>query len=173
MSNSTLTVREVLRYSNHDLLNHLHLIQMNLDLDRIEEAKMVIKQIAEQCKTFSNANKLGVPKTIEWLQTFEWRYPAIKLTLTSNVTRELSCEWDETIEQYLEKTILHVYDTLDPFQEHSLTINVHCDEKVFWLDVKLDGAWQLKSIEMDNTNLTITTNEWTNTSWHYVLSIKE
>ena len=93
--------------------------------------------------------------------------------LTSNVTKELNSKWDETIEQYLEKTILHVYDTLDPFQDQSLTIHVHCDENVFWINVKLDGAWQLKSIEMDNTNLTITTNEWTNTSWHYVLSIKE
>ena len=39
MMEQSLTVREVLRYANHDFLNHLHLIKMNLDLGRIEEAK--------------------------------------------------------------------------------------------------------------------------------------
>jgi stage 0 sporulation protein B (sporulation initiation phosphotransferase) len=173
MSNSSLTVREALRFSNHDLLNHLHLIQMNLDLNRVAEAKDVIHEIAAQCQMFSNANKIGLPKTVEWLQTFKWRFPAIEFTLISDAEMSVNSKWDETIEQYLENTILHVYDTLDPYKQHFLQTTIVSKNGECTIDVKLDGRWQLNPIEKMNTNLTIITNVCTDESWHYVLSIKE
>lgn len=39
MTVSKLTVSEALRFANHDYLNQFHLIQMNLDLGRVDEAK--------------------------------------------------------------------------------------------------------------------------------------
>ena len=47
MMEQPLTVNEVLRYANHDFLNQLHLIQMNFDLGRVEEAKMIINEISD------------------------------------------------------------------------------------------------------------------------------
>lgn len=39
MNNQSLTISEVLRFANHDYVNQLQLIRMNLDLGRIEESK--------------------------------------------------------------------------------------------------------------------------------------
>ena len=85
MIKKPLTVSDVLRYANHDFLNQLHLIQMNLDLQRVEEAKMIIQEVSDHCKMLSNVNRLQLPKTVEWFQTFNWRYPALQMRLTSDV----------------------------------------------------------------------------------------
>ncbi len=173
MSKTSLSVQEALRFANHDFLNHLHLIQMNLDLNRVDEAKQIIGSISKQCNIFSNTNKVGLPRTTEWLQTFEWRYPAISLKLISDVTVPLDVQWDEAIEQYLEKTILHVYDTLDPFTEQQQQITLKCQPNHFSLEAQLIGKWEAEYTKIDNSKLTIHTFTSTNTSWHYVLTIKE
>ena len=38
-----LTVNEILRAANHDFINQLQLIKMNLDLNRIDDAKKIIE----------------------------------------------------------------------------------------------------------------------------------
>lgn len=173
MAKASLSVREALRFANHDFLNHLHLIQLNLDLNRVDEAKQIINSIANECKTFSNAGKIRLPKTLEWLQTFEWRYPSIKMTLKSEVNRALDSKWDESIKQYLENTIIHLHETLDPFIEHELQVELISTDADFKIDVWLHGKWEAEYREIENTKLTIQTYEYTNHSWHYVLSIKE
>ena len=64
MTEQPLTISEVLRFANHDFLNHLHLIQMNLDLNRIEEAKAIIEDISEHCKMRSNVIKTALPAKV-------------------------------------------------------------------------------------------------------------
>lgn len=41
-----LSVSEILRAANHDFINQLQLIKMNLDLNRIDDAKKSSKIIA-------------------------------------------------------------------------------------------------------------------------------
>ena len=120
----SLTVKDVLRFTNHDFLNHLHLIKMNLDLGRIEEAKELINEISEQCRSFSGIGKIGLPKTVEFLQTLKWRYPEFQVALSSDIAEALEEQWDELLVRYLEDTVIHVHERLDAFSEQYMAIDV-------------------------------------------------
>ena len=52
MNNQSLTISEVLRFANHDYVNQLQLIRMNLDLGRIDESKNLFKSIQSNYKYF-------------------------------------------------------------------------------------------------------------------------
>ncbi|MBD8026821.1 Spo0B domain-containing protein [Ureibacillus sp. Re31] len=173
MKTLSLSVNEVLRFANHDYMNQLQLIKMNLDLGRVEEAKKIIEQISEQCKTLSNINKLKLPKTVEWLQTIQWRYPAFQVTLKSNVTSPVDMKKDEQIVEYLEKTVIHVYDNLDPFTEHELTIQIESNESAFHLTFDLIGKWDTHLFEHEVTHLNVQTYEQTTRQWKYALNIEQ
>ena len=41
MEHNDISVNEILRHLMHDYLNQMHLIQMNLDMGRTEEAKQL------------------------------------------------------------------------------------------------------------------------------------
>ena len=172
MGKATLTLQEVLRYSNHDLLNHLHLIRMNLDLNRVDEAKKIIDDIAESYKYYSMTNKLGLTKTALWIQMFKWHYPAIKLQLQCDIESPVEQSWDETIEQYLEKTIIHIYDKLDPFEEQTLNIHIASKEESFSMDFHLVGYWEVEPLQIDS-NLHVQWHEWSNRSCRFEISLKE
>ena len=172
LEKTTLTLLEVLRHSNHDLLNHLHLIQMNLDLNRVDEAKRIIDDIAISCKMFSMTNKLGLTKTALWIQMFKWRYPAIMLQLYCDIESPVEQIWDEVIEQYLEKTIIHVYDKLDPFEEQMMTIHIASKENSFSMAVHLTGHWEAEQLKIDS-DLHVQWHEWSNRSCRFEISLKE
>ncbi|MEO4052130.1 Spo0B domain-containing protein [Solibacillus sp. CAU 1738] len=173
MTVKPLTINEVLRFANHDFLNHLHLIQMNLDLDQVEEAKEIIQNISDHCKILSNLNKTQLTSTLEWLQTFAWRYPAIELTLTSNVLQAVNTKFDEDIVQYLENTIIHVYDELDPFTEQQLQIAIESNADQFQLTFDLKGNWHATQFNKEIKQMHINMIEATNKSLHYILSAKQ
>lgn len=166
---SKLTVSEALRYANHDYLNQLHLIQMNLDLGRVEDAKKVILQQSEHCKIQSNINRLGLKNTVEWLQTVQWRYPALQLQLISDVQASIKEEYDEAIVQYLEKTIIHVYDALDPYTMHQLQLNIEANDKEWSITFHLSGNWQMTPFPIEETIFEVKTYEQTDTIWKYVV----
>ena len=170
MTEQPLTISEVLRFANHDFLNHLHLIQMNLDLDRIEEAKAIIENISEHCKMLSNVNKLQLPLTVEWLQTFAWRFPAIQVVLRSHVDAAANSELDVDIVQYLENTIIHVYDHLDPYTEQQLHMAIETNVDELIITFHLQGKWQAPQFNKKVNHLTIQTIEETNESWKFVLN---
>lgn len=173
MTVSTLTVSEALRYANHDYLNQLHLIQMNLDLGRVEDAKKVIFEQSEYCKMLSNINRLQLINTIEWLHTIQWRYPAFQLQMTSDVSAPIHTKYDEAIVQYLENTIIHVYDALDPYEEHQLQLNIEAEENKWTILVHLTGKWEQFPFSIEQTIFNVDTYEQTNTSWKYVLHMHE
>lgn len=85
MNNQSLTISEVLRFANHDYVNQLQLIRMNLDLGRIDESKKLIQHYSEQLRVFSILNRLQLPQTIEWLQTAGWRYPSLAWKLSGEI----------------------------------------------------------------------------------------
>ena len=170
---SKLTVSEALRYANHDYLNQLHLIQMNLDLGRVDDAKHVILQQSEHCKTLSNINRLGLIDTVEWLHTVHWRYPALQLQLSSHVQAAIDAKYDEAIVQYLEKTIIHVYDVLDPYTEHQLQLNIEADDKEWSITFHLNGKWRMTPFSIEHTIFEVKTYEQTDTEWKYVVRNNE
>lgn len=172
LEKTSLTLLEVLRYSNHDFLNHLHLIQMNLDLNRVDEAKKIINDLAESSKMISMTNKLGLTKTALWIQTFKWRYPAITLKLHCDIHSPVEQIWDNTIEEYLEKTIIHLYEKLNPFEEQVMTIHIVSKEDRFVMVVHLTGHWEAEPIKMD-TNLHVRLHEWSDRSCRFEISLKE
>ena len=174
MMEQSLTVREVLRYANHDFLNHLHLIKMNLDLGRVEEAKALINEISVQCKDFSALNKISLPKTIEFLQTLKWRYPEFQMMISSNVREALNGQWDEQIVQYLEKTIIHMHDRLDAFSEQQLQINVTGAADEFEITVHFTGHFdEITHFNNESDAFHIETLEQTATSWKFVMRNRE
>lgn len=173
MTVQLLTVNEALRYANHDFLNHVHLIQMNLDLQRVDEAKKVIEQLSEHCKVLSNVNRLQLTKTVEWIQTVNWRYPAVQMELVSHVLAPVNSEYDEAIVQYLENTIIHVYDMLDPYEEQQLQLNIEANEGDCHITFHLTGKWQQSLFHTEQNILNVETIVQTDTSWHYAIHIHE
>ena len=173
MTGSKLSVTEALRYANHDFLNHLHLIQMNLDLGRVDDAKKVIFEQSEHCKMLSNINRLQLPNTMEWLHTVQWRFPAIQLQMDSDVNAPVESKYDEAITQYLENTIIHVYDTLDPYEEHKLQLSIETKENKWNISFHLTGKWEQSLFSIEQNIFGVETYEQTNTSWKYVLHMHE
>ncbi|TSI03232.1 Spo0B domain-containing protein [Lysinibacillus sp. BW-2-10] len=170
----TLSNSDVIRFANHDFMNHLQLIKMNLELGKVDEAKNIINDVSTACKTFSNINKLQLPKTVEWLQTLQWRFPALELTLKSNVVVPVDMKKDEQIVEYLEKTVIHVYDHLDPFTEQQLVIEIDSIESSFKLTFDLKGNWDTTQFtHQELANVKIQTYEQTNQVWKYVLNLED
>lgn len=170
MLNKTLSIQEVLRYATHDFLNQLNLIQMNLDLQRIDEAKQIISSIAAHNKVLSNINKSKLWHLSEWLQTFTWRFPAIDLKIESNITKAVHQQQvDESIVQYLENTVIQLYESLDVYTEQLLTIDLATTTEEFRCTFHLIGNWttipELQQIE----HLRMARVEMTNTSLHFVI----
>ncbi|WP_332647180.1 Spo0B domain-containing protein [Lysinibacillus sp. 54212] len=173
MTKQKLTINEVIRFSNHDFLNQLHLIGMNLDLGRVDDAKAIIEQVSEQCQLLSHLNKIGIQQTIEWLQTLKWRYSALQVTVTCNVMEALNEQFDLAIVQYLENTIIHVYDRLDAFTEQRLQIEIEGAANAFNIMFHLQGKWDAPHFDKEIEGLHIETIENTNVSWKYVIRNKE
>lgn len=171
MENKTFTVVDTLRFANHDFLNHLQLINLNLELGRIEEAKGLIRDISENYKSYSILKMIPLPKTVEWLYTFNFRYPAIHLTINSSVEDVNRLQNDDEIVEYLDNTIKHVYNGLDPFLEHKLLIDIQIKQNNFKLQFQLTGKWETELAHPTKlTNIKVKTYEKTNQSWKYELT---
>jgi len=171
MNNQSLTISEVLRFANHDFVNQLQLIRMNLDLGRVDESKELIQHFSEQLRVFSILNRLQLPQTIEWLQTAGWRFPSLAWKINSDIKKPVTNKIDQEIVDYLNKTVMHVYDTLDPFTEQILTLDVRVDDHTFAVTFTLNGLWSADAFtEKGLKQFDIQTIEQTNTRWQYVLS---
>lgn len=168
-----LSMSEVLRITNHDFLNELQIIKMYLDLERIEDAKRIIEEYSNRYKIFSNLNKLQWPKTFEWIQTFHFRYPAIELTLKSNVLIAQDMKKDAETVEYLEGAIQHVYQHLDPLIEQELILEVESNED-FKLIFHLKGKWDVEPFSKQQLSyMKVETIEESMNSWRFVLTFKE
>ncbi|KOY81065.1 Spo0B domain-containing protein [Lysinibacillus sp. FSL H8-0500] len=171
MDNQSLTISEVLRFANHDYVNQLQLIRMNLDLGKIDESKKLIQRYSEQLRMLSILNRLQMPQTIEWLQTAGWRYPSLAWQLNGEINKPVTNDIDQAVVDYLNKTVMHIYDTLDPFTEQVLTLDVRVDDHTFAVTFTLNGLWSADAFtEKGLTQFDIQTVEQTNRRWQYVLS---
>ena len=142
MSERSLTVGEIMRYANHDFLNHLQLISMHLQMGNIEAAHERIEEFQQQSQQTSKLSKLQLPKTVEWLLTAQWRCPALQLTIVNESSSEADAAFDELLASYLEHTVIHVYKALDPFVEQTCTVTL-TNNPTFQLTFELKGKWDV------------------------------
>ena len=169
MFRQPLTVTEALRYANHDFLNDLQLIQMNLDLERVDDARKIIQQITAECRTNANLSRLKMPLLHEWLLTVKWRFNALQCNISSNVDASEAIHLDAEIVQYLENTMIHIYDKLDPYFEQHIHIHIESTKETFKITVHFNGRFEIEPFHETIQQLKVQTYEQTNTSWKYVL----
>ena len=169
MYRQQLTVTEALRYANHDFLNDLQLIQMNLDLSRVDDAKKIIGQITEQCRNQSKLSRLDMPELQQWLLTVKWRFHSLQFSITSHVEASGAMHLDAEIVQYLENTMIHIYDKLDPYYEQNVDIHIESIEENFKITVHFSGHFELMPFHETIEKINVHTYEQTNYSWKYVI----
>lgn len=168
-----LSIPEIIRHLNHEFLNKVNLIQMYIDLGKIEESKKIIRDMAEHCKVVSNIHQLKCPKLITWIETFTFNFPAIRFKIKSNVKQPIPIQLDEKIEEYLNRSVCHVYEEIDPYMEHNLTLTIDSDKDQFAIHFDLNGNWNAPKFNTKNIeDFIVETFEETNQTWKFVIRSK-
>lgn len=171
--NKELTIPELVRHLNHEFLNKINLIQMYIDLGKIDECKKIIRGISEHCKKISNIHQLKCPKLITWIDTFTFCYPAINIKINSNVKEPIPIDLDEKIKNLLNSTINHVYDGLDPYTEQNLILTVESNNNQFEIQFNLTGNWNATKFHTkQDEDYIVEVFEETNQSWKYIIRSK-
>lgn len=176
MTDQPLSVNEVLRYMNHDFLNQLQLIKMNLALDNVERANEVIMDIAQSCNDFFVINGLHAERLVEWLHTCDWRFPALKIMIDCEQCETIPLSWDVAIRDYLEATLQHIANHSDALVEQNCQIKIISTKDHFTLLVEIKGRWtaEYKQIPIDSNELVAEVESYSHSLWRYsVLGSKE
>lgn len=140
MDSKQISVNEVLRHKMHDFLNNLHLIQMNIDMDRLEEAKNLIHTYSKKCTQFFDVNNTGLYNTNEWLQTFTIAYNKVSLEVQTTLLNRGAERYDMSLVEYLERFIHTIYPLLEGYQEQLLKVHLISSE-FLEVQVELVGEW--------------------------------
>ncbi|WP_342598496.1 Spo0B domain-containing protein [Psychrobacillus sp. FSL H8-0483] len=140
MSHKPITINEILRHSMHDFLNQMHLIQMNLDMGRQEEAKNLIHMYSQKCNQFFDINNAGLLKTNEWLQTFTMKYNHMTLDVQTSLLKRGAEKYDVALRDYLDRFVQSVYPNLRGYQEQLLKVHINSDE-LLEIFIEITGDW--------------------------------
>ncbi|GGA35455.1 Spo0B domain-containing protein [Psychrobacillus lasiicapitis] len=140
MNDKEITINNVLRHSMHDFLNSLHLIQMNLDMGRVEEAKKLISNYSSKCNQFFDINNIGLSQTNEWLQTFSMRYNKMTLVVQTSLLSSGANKYDAALREYLECFLQSIYPNLRGYQEQLLKVHIKMDEQLE-IQIEVQGDW--------------------------------
>lgn len=140
METKELTLNEVLRHSMHDYLNNLHLIQMNLDMGRQDEAKDLIRKYSLKCKQFFDINNTGLISTNEWLQTFSLVYNKVSLEVQTSLHSKGAEAYDALLKSFLQAFIQSIYTNLEGYDEQLLHVHILTNE-FLEVQVNFTGNW--------------------------------
>lgn len=144
MDEKEITINRVLRHSMHDFLNNLHLIQMNLDMGKHDEAKNLIRSYSLKCNQFFDLNNAGLYKTNEWLQTFSMRYNKMTLVVQTSLLSRGAEKYDALLRDYLDHILQSIYPNLRGYQEQLFKVNIITDE-ILEIQIDIHGDWSLTS----------------------------
>ena len=141
MTDKTITINKVLRHSMHDFLNNMHLIQLNIDMGKQEEAKSLIRSYAQKCSQFFDINNIGLFLTNEWLQTFPIGFNLITLEVETSLRDfKVTTEVDQEISEILEQFVQSIYPHLTGYQEQKLTVSISTEDSLR-IQVEIIGEW--------------------------------
>ena len=163
-----LTLNKVLRHTMHDFLNYMHLLQMNLDMGKSEEVKILIQKYSQICNQFFDINNIGLYKTNEWLQTFSIRYDRLTLDVQTSLLNRKVDKYDESLIDYLDRLVQAIYPHFRGYQEQFLKLHIISDEFLEilidirgdwsnnkWRDELIEDLFQLEILEATNNSITV------------------
>lgn len=153
MANKQLTVAEVLKFTQHDFLNKLQLILMNIDFDNVSEARQAVMNATEEIRHQSRLAQLGLPETAQWLVSFGWLYPAFQETLTCTCKAGTRTTDDQEVVAFLNSVFSEVEKTLDATIEYSTDIDVisTSTEWAITMTISGDGIGQRQALKPDTS----------------------
>ncbi|MCM3743465.1 Spo0B domain-containing protein [Sporosarcina luteola] len=140
MGSEDLTVGKALKFARHDFLNELQLMLLYMDLGKMPDARRTLLEATERMRHLSMLEKLRLPKTEMWLNTFEWRHTAFSKKLHSEIIAGDRSANDEAVADYLEQLIVIVESGIDPMDEYFIRIAVHATEKQWMIQMTVEGA---------------------------------
>ncbi|TQR19208.1 Spo0B domain-containing protein [Psychrobacillus vulpis] len=140
MKPKKITANEILRHSMHDFLNNMHLIQMNLDMGRLDEAKNLIRKYSLKCNQFFDVNNTGLYNTNELLQMFSWTYNKVTLEIQTSLQKRGAERYDVLLKDYLERFIQSIYPLFRGYKEQLLKVHILTNETLE-IHVDLKGDW--------------------------------
>ncbi|WP_262173450.1 Spo0B domain-containing protein [Saccharococcus sp. Marseille-Q5394] len=140
MESENLTIGKALKFARHDFLNELQLMLLYMDLGKIPEARRALLEATERMRHLSMLEKLRLPKTEMWLNTFEWRHTAFSKKLYSDIIAGNRNANDEAVANYLEQLIVIVEAAVDPMDEYFIRIEVHATDKQWMIQLTVEGA---------------------------------
>ena len=168
MTDKAFSVNEALRFARHDFLNQLQLIKMNIDLERLDEAKEVINHYTTEVKAFYELSKLSLPLTSEWLQTVNWRFAGFQVKISSHIETTCNALLDTSIRDVLEQAIKLLHTQLSPFTEQQLHIHIVCTQSEFKLTFEAIGEWEPIQHEINHEpQVTLTHECKTAKNWRF------
>lgn len=132
---------ELLRYTRHDWLNRLQIIQGQLYLGNTEKVQQYISEIIATEKNASYFTQLKCKKTALFLFTHNWSMSAITIMLKGEGTPRDWSNWDERIYEFVFGLLrlLEVYGDL--YESHPLHITAH------EMDIYFDYSGKLSQID--------------------------
>lgn len=140
MRKEQLTVAEALKFARHDFLNELQLILMHIDFGDTPKARQAIMNTTDKMKQVSKLYSLGLPKTEQWLMTFDWVYIAFQKRLSCTIERGNRKVNDVEVVAYLERVFQDVEEVLDPASEYEVQIDVQASPSNWSIRIKIDNA---------------------------------
>lgn len=139
MESENLTIGKALKFARHDFLNELQLMLLYMDLGKMPEARRTLLEATERMRHLSMLEKLRLPKTEMWLNTFEWSHTAFSKKLHSDIIAGKRNANDEAVADYLEQLIVIVEAAVDPMDEYIIHIAVHATEKQWMIQLIIEG----------------------------------
>ena len=143
-----LTIPEVLKFARHDFLNELQIVLMNIDLGNVSHAKKTILRITEGMNNHAKLGTLRLPKTEEWIITFDWMFTAFLKSLTCNITASILEVDDDKLVACLNRIFLDAEKVLNPISEYEAHFDIQASEYDWSIKISVSGLLPEKGIEL-------------------------
>lgn len=131
---------ELLRSFNHDMLNRLQVMQMNLDLGRTEEVRRLIQDYSLRCQHFFQLNNVGFKQANNWLETVHIRRPELKTTYEVTGTEKATDLEDAELTQMFQSFIHEIEDRFTDYHDQLMHVTFVM-QRPLCIHVHFVGNW--------------------------------
>lgn len=160
-----LELNEVLRAVNHDTLNRLQVMQMNLDLGRTEEVRRLIEEYSLRCQYFFRLNNAGFMQTNNWLETIHMYHPELKATYEVTGTEKATPAQDIELVEMFQVFVLQMKQRFTGYHDQLMHV-LFCMDAPLEIHIQFVGSWtDLQGISCErDAEFTTEVLEYTKTS---------